>query len=89
MSDAIYTDGEYEVRLTQVKDTRIPDPGISTAYGIWHAPTGVLTAVSTVLSSAIRGANALNTDLKEARDNPSADPQPFGSLPFGGGFGAN
>jgi hypothetical protein len=87
----LYTAGEYEVRLVDVSDSRLPPietahgrskEAISKAYGIIHAPTGVLNGTSMLYCAAIRGAFQLNKELAEARANPDVD-----SIPRGGAFG--
>lgn len=91
-SDILFQAGEYEVRVVDINDTRIPQVDGKTAtgkgYGIIHTPTGVLNGTTQIMYVAIRGAWQLNDELQKARKNPGEQdegPQGFGAgLP---GFG--
>lgn len=94
ISDTVlYTAGDYEVRLVEVNDTRIPSyvanvPGTGQAYGIIHKPTGVLNGTTQMYYIAIRGAWTLNKELEEALADPGDEqgtkaPSGFGMPGFG------
>lgn len=89
----LFTAGEYEVRLVDVLDSRIPsedgsDVAVSQAYGILHKPTNVLNGTTMTFCTAIRGAWALNKELAEALADPGDEqntraPSGFGMPGFG------
>lgn len=86
MTSKLFQRGDHYVTVVTMKDTDI-STGERKAFAIFHEPTGVQCAVTSLLAAAIRTTVLMDDAAEKAKANPDeADEPPSGG--FGGGFGS-
>ena len=92
-NDLLFTRGDYEVRVVEIKDEDATAPGATrSVFAVYHRPTGVRCGTSTILPAIVRVACILAKDTTDTLQNPDASVEanapPMGGF-GGGGFGFN
>ncbi len=78
--------GEFYVTAMSVKDeTSIT--GEAHVYAVFHEPTAVRHAISSILAASIKGCVYLEKTLREVQEDPDADDEAPSGFSGGRGFG--